>query len=80
VALSLPFFIPAIFAIAKTDLVLTVPRRLAKMTAKIAGVRVVEPPREIKSFPYFMVWHPRLTSEPAHAWFREQLRAAAHTS
>jgi len=41
------------------------------MTAKIAGVRVVEPPREIKSFPYFMVWHPRLTSEPAHAWFRD---------
>jgi DNA-binding transcriptional LysR family regulator len=80
VALSLPFFVPAIFAIAKTDLVLTVPRRLAKMTAKIAGVRVVEPPREIKSFPYFMVWHPRLTSEPAHAWFREQLRAAAPTS
>jgi DNA-binding transcriptional LysR family regulator len=80
VALSLPFFVPATFAITKIDLVLTVPRRLAKMTARIAGVRVVEPPREIKSFPYFMVWHPRLTSEPAHAWFREQLRAAAHTS
>jgi hypothetical protein len=37
----------------------------------MAGLRVVEPPREIKAFPYFMAWHPRLTNEPAHAWFRE---------
>ena len=79
VALSLPFFVPAMFAIAQTDLVLTVPRRLAKVTAAMAGVCVVEAPREIKSFPYFMVWHPRLTSEQAHAWFREQLRVCART-
>src|SRR5215469_16130899 len=31
VALSIPFFIPAVFAIAHTDLVLTVPRALAKI-------------------------------------------------
>jgi len=79
VALTLPFFVPAIFAIAQTDLILTVPRKLAKITAAIAGVRVVEPPREIKAFPYFMAWHPRLTGEPAHAWFRDQLRMAART-
>ena len=79
VALSLPFFVPAIFAIAQTDLILTVPRRLARITAAVAGVHVVEPPREIKSFPYFMAWHPRLSGEPAHAWFREQLRMAART-
>jgi DNA-binding transcriptional LysR family regulator len=76
VVLTLPFFVPAIFAIAQTDLVLTVPRRLAKITAVMAGVRVVEAPREIKSFPYFMAWHPRLTNERAHKWFREQLRSA----
>ena len=74
-----PFFVPAIFAIAQTDLIFTVPRRLAKITAVMAGVRVVEAPREIKSFPYFMAWHPRLTNEPAHKWFREQLRSAVRT-
>jgi DNA-binding transcriptional LysR family regulator len=79
VALTLPFFVPAIFAIAQTDLILTVPRRLAKITAFMAGVHVVEAPREIKSFPYFMAWHPRLTNEPAHEWFREQLRSAVRT-
>ncbi len=79
VVFSLPFFVPAIFAIAQTDLVLTLPRKLAKIAAGMAGLRVVEPPREIKAFPYFMAWHPRLTTEPAHAWFREQLRIAART-
>jgi hypothetical protein len=63
VALTLPFFVPAIFAIAQTDLILTVPRRLAKITAVMAGVRVVEAPREIKSFPYFMAWH-----SATHQW------------
>jgi DNA-binding transcriptional LysR family regulator len=80
VALTLPFYVPAIFAIANTDLILTVSRRLAKITAVMAGVRVVEAPREIKSFPYFMAWHPRLTNEPAHKWFHEQLRSAARTA
>ncbi len=79
VALRLPFFLPAIFAIAKTDLVLTVPRKLAKVTAPIAGHRVVEPPRDIKAFPYFMAWHSRLNTEPAHAWLRDQVRAVARS-
>jgi DNA-binding transcriptional LysR family regulator len=79
VALRLPFFLPAMFAVAETDLILTVPSRLAKITAPRAGLRVVEPPREIKAFPYFMAWHPRLTPEPAHAWFRDQLRTVARS-
>ena len=77
--LRIPFFVPTILTIARTDLVLTVPRRLERISAAIADVRVVEPPREIKGFSYFMAWHPRLTTEPAHAWFREQLRMAART-
>ena len=65
------------FAVAKTDLVLTVPRKLTTIVRPIDGVRVVEPPREIKPFPYFMTWHQRLNEEPSHAWFREQVRVAA---
>ena len=76
VAMRIPFFIPAIFAIARTDLILTVPRKLAKIAA-MAGLRMVEPPHAIKPFPYFMAWHSRLAKEPAQQWFREQLRLAA---
>lgn len=79
VVLNVSFFSAAIFAVAGTDLVVTVPRRLTKIVRPLKGVRLVEPPREIKPFPYFMVWHPRLNEEPAHAWFREQVRVAART-
>jgi DNA-binding transcriptional LysR family regulator len=79
VALSVPFLVPAVAAIAGSDLVVTLPRKLAKAVAALANVRFVEPPPEIKSFQYFMVWHPRLTAEPAQVWFREQLRIVAKT-
>ena len=79
IALSVPFFAAAMFAVAKTDLVLTVPRKLTNILRPIGGVRLVDPPREIKPFPYFMTWHPRLNEEPSHAWFREQVRVAART-
>jgi DNA-binding transcriptional LysR family regulator len=77
VALSLPFFVPAVFAIAHTDLILTVPRKLAAITAAVAGVRMIEAPREIEAFPYFMTWHSRVANEAAHVWFRQLLRIAA---
>src|SRR6266478_2538165 len=76
VAFKIPFFIPAVLAIARTDLVLTVQRTLAKMTKRITSLRMIEPPRELKPFPYFMSWHSRLTNEPAQAWLRDQVRIA----
>jgi len=79
VVLSVPFFSAAIFAVADTDLALTVPRQLTKIVQPLKGVRLVEPPKEIRPFPYFMAWHPRLNEEPAHTWFREQVRVAART-
>jgi DNA-binding transcriptional LysR family regulator len=79
VVLRIPFFIPAVMSIAKTDLVLTVPRTLTIMMKRTASLRMVEAPRELKPFPYFMTWHPRLTNEPAHAWLRKQVRAAARS-
>jgi hypothetical protein len=39
----------------------------------------IEPPRELKAFPYLMSWHPRLTNEPAHVWLRDQVRIAARS-
>src|SRR5260370_3986555 len=77
--LRVPFFVPTIFTIARTHLDLTLPRRLGKIAAAIADVRVVEPPKEIKGFTYFVAWHPQLTTEPAHAWFRDQLRTVVRS-
>jgi DNA-binding transcriptional LysR family regulator len=77
VVVRIPFFVSTIFAVAGSDLVLTVTYRLAKIAAAIADVRTMEAPAEIEGFSYLLAWHPRLDAEPARAWFREQLREVA---
>jgi DNA-binding transcriptional LysR family regulator len=77
VALSVPFFVPATLAILDTDLIVTIPRRLAQSIQTRRRLSIVRPPAAIRSFPYLMVWHPRLTGDLAQAWFREQVRVIA---
>jgi DNA-binding transcriptional LysR family regulator len=75
VGLAIPYFVPAILAVAQSNMILTTPRRLALMLEKSAGVRLVQPPYEVTGFKYEMTWHARLTADPAHQWFRDQVRA-----
>jgi DNA-binding transcriptional LysR family regulator len=77
VGLVLPYFLPACLAVAQSHMILTTPSRLARELEKTAGVRVIKAPREIAGFRYEMAWHARLTADPAHAWFRDQIRAVA---
>src|SRR5207245_8892718 len=46
--LRIPFFVPTIFTVARTDVILTLPRSLRKIAVATADVRVVEPPDVIK--------------------------------
>ena len=77
VALTVPYFIPAVLAISGTNYLVTVPRRLAKIVAPMQAVSAIEAPVELPKFNYMMAWHPRLTAEPAQQWLREQVRAVA---
>jgi DNA-binding transcriptional LysR family regulator len=77
VGLVIPFFAPAILAVAQSNMILTVPKRLALKLAKSAAVRLIEAPHEVKGFKYEIIWHRRLTADPVHQWFRDQVRAVA---
>jgi DNA-binding transcriptional LysR family regulator len=74
IVLRVPYFSAAIRSVARTDLVATVPRRLARWEARHPELRVVEPPKELSGFKYLMAWHPRLESDPAHQWLRATMR------
>src|SRR5262249_47629130 len=76
-ALTVPFLVPALFAVAHTAMLATRPPNLTNSIGHISGSCYAEAPKELKSFPYFMTWHPRLTSDPAHSWLREKIRQAA---
>jgi DNA-binding transcriptional LysR family regulator len=77
IGLIIPYFAASVLAVARSDMILTVPKRLALKLAKSAAVRVIEAPHEVKGFTYEMIWHPRLTADPVHEWFRDQVRAVA---
>ena len=76
IVLQSPYFMPTALSIVDTDLIFTVPTRVALELSKLADLRQVLPPQEIGSFPYTMVWHPRINGDSGHTWFRDQIRAA----
>jgi DNA-binding transcriptional LysR family regulator len=77
-AVRVAFFGAVFAALPGTALVATIPRRLmGSRTGADPRLRSVEPPDGLEPFPYGMVWHPRLESDPAHRWLRDMIRAAA---
>jgi DNA-binding transcriptional LysR family regulator len=76
-ALRLPFFVPAVEALEKTLLVLTIPERLANRKMDPRKTRLVEALKEIPPYYQTMSWSDRLNADPLHSWFRDCLRAVS---
>ncbi len=74
VTLKIPHFLVAPFIVAQTDMVLSVPRRLAKQFAHLAPLKILAPPMKLPINQVIMVWHPQDDKEPACAWLREQVQ------
>jgi DNA-binding transcriptional LysR family regulator len=75
--LTVPYFGAAAAAVRGTRLIAVVPRRLVGLLRQ-PGLRVAEAPEQFSPFDYPMLWHPRLTGDPAHRWMRSLLiRAGA---
>lgn len=77
VQLKIPYFASAAWIIEQSDMILTVPKRLAIRLAKISRTRMIKPPIELEGFRYIQVWHPRLDSDPAHQWLRKTMASVA---
>jgi DNA-binding transcriptional LysR family regulator len=71
VMLKIPQFLAAPFIVAQTDLVLTLPRRIATLIADTANLSIVEMPIQISKYNYQQIWHDRRHDAPLHRWFRE---------
>ncbi|KYF55496.1 LysR family transcriptional regulator [Sorangium cellulosum] len=77
VALQIPHFLVAAHIVAQTDLVLTVPARIAQVFADMEALRVMKPPVELGGFSLDQVWHERQAKDPAHMWLRGIFAEAA---
>lgn len=70
VPLRLPYFLAAPWIVAESDLVMTVPRRIADRLARVADLVVLSLPASAETFSYRLVWHERGHKDPALRWLR----------
>jgi DNA-binding transcriptional LysR family regulator len=77
VALTIPHYLSAGALIARTDLVMTLPRRVADRVCETDGVRRFETPLDVGGFDVAAAWHPRSASDAGITWLRRILRDSA---
>lgn len=78
VVLRVPQFLVAPLVVASTDLVATVPLRVAEAIAEPVGLVRVPPPLPIASFTVSQVWHERHHHDHGHRWLRRTVAAVMH--
>ncbi|MDR3446642.1 LysR family transcriptional regulator [Dyella sp.] len=73
VMVSTPSFLLLPSLVEASDLVATVPRRVAQFWTN--RVALLAPPLEIEGFSMQMGWHPRNHADPGLRWLREQVQS-----
>lgn len=77
ISVSVPSFLAAPYLVASTDLVATLPERLALQLQQWLPLRLFEPPLPLPGFALSMLWDERLENDPSHRWLRELIRGIA---
>ena len=66
-----PHFASLPFLVAGTNLIATVPERLAQQFARQLRLQVLPAPLALPPFRLTLLWHQRHHSDPAHQWLRQ---------
>lgn len=74
IALKVQHFLSAPFIVATTDMVLSLPLRIAEQFVHLAPLKIVPTPFEMPTYNIIMIWHPAYECEPSNTWLREQIQ------
>ena len=74
-----PDFLAVACVVARTDLISTVPMRVATHVAQTLPVAIYDPPLPLRELDFAMYWHPRSQDDAGHKWFREKVAFAAQS-
>jgi len=77
IAVSIPHYLSIPRLVSSTDLLMTIPNRLALELIRQMPLDIAKLPVEIPSFSISMLWHERSNTSHAHAWVRERLSYVA---
>lgn len=70
VVVSVPQFMLLPAVIRDTDLIATMPRRLAQHTITGYALQMLKPPVALAGYDVHQVWHPRTDADPVQQWLR----------
>ncbi|MBS0446813.1 MAG: LysR family transcriptional regulator [Proteobacteria bacterium] len=80
IALKVPSFLGVARLVARTELLVIVPRRLGDAFAQQERVRLIDPPVHLPAFAVKQHWHERFHADAAHAWLRQTLAAVLNST
>ncbi|NRR31790.1 LysR family transcriptional regulator [Oxalobacteraceae bacterium] len=63
--------------VSQSDLLLTMPERLARVVNQQFGNQILAFPLALPAFDVFLYWHASVDNDPANRWLREQVAYAA---
>lgn len=72
-------FLTLPFLVASSDLIATVPERLAQPFLRMLSLQILPPPVKLPDLAITLFWHERSQRSPLHRWFRELTAATAAT-
>lgn len=73
VAVTVPHFLAAPHLVAKTDLVLTVAERAARVFVRSLPLEILSPPLDLPRTKLSLVWHRDHDADPAHTFLRDRV-------
>src|SRR5262245_9213517 len=73
IALRVPHFTVVPMVLERTDLILTLPARVARVYERRGRFKALPPPVPIPQAEVSVYWHERFAADPGNAWLREQL-------
>lgn len=70
IAVQVPTFHGVLALITSTDLIATIPARLAQSMQRSTNIKVLPPPIPLPKIKVSLYWHERFHREPGNAWLR----------
>ena len=75
VAVTLPHFLAGPAIVARTDFVMTIPRRIGLKFSEVYALRIFAPPLRVPGFDVAVAWSARYDIDPAVSWLRDRVQA-----
>ena len=73
ISLIVPNFLSAPWILANTDLILSLPARIAEKFVHLVPLKILPIPIDLPPYDLLMLWHPRQEKEPDHRWLRREI-------